>query len=400
MTSRHLSNWLKTYMTYSENSEAPDIFHFWTGVSVIAGALRAKVWIDMGYFRWVPNFYIVFVAPPGIVSKSTTANIGMDLLRSVPGITFGPETVTWQSLIQSLSRSTEAFELPDGTTIPMSAITISSSEFGNFLNPSDRDMVDILVRLWDGQIGVFEKETKTMGSDKIINPWINIIGCTTPAWIAGNFPEYMIGGGFTSRTIFVYAEQKRCLIPYPKRLLSSSHEERRESLIHDLELIATEMVGEYELTPAAIEWGEKWYEAHYASINGSDPNNRFAGYLARKQTHIHKLAMIIAASESSELFISAEHLSFANEMITSIEKSMPLVFSQINAPEAKAANRIVELVERLGKISITQAFNLLFQSMSLSEFEAGVQAAIKANRISASGSGNNVVLRAGKNEEA
>jgi hypothetical protein len=389
---RKLENWLQTYMVYSEHSEAPDAFHFWTGVSVLAGALRAKVWIDMGYFRWVPNFYIVFVAPPGIVSKSTTANIGMNLLRDVPGIHFGPDAVTWQSLVQSLGESTEGVELPDGTTIPMSAITIVSSEFGTFLNPNDRDMVDVLVSLWDGQVGVWEKHTKTSGSDRIANPWINIVACTTPAWIAGNFPEYMIGGGFTSRTIFVYADVKRCLIAYPADVMPEGQQKIRQDLVRDLEEISTNMVGEFQLTSAAKEWGVNWYEKHNDKVSGTDPNDRFAGYLARKQTHIHKLAMVVSASESDDLFITPEHLAFSDQMVSSSEHSMPNVFSQINAPEAKAANRIVDLVDRLGRIPLNQAFSVLFQSMSITEFEAGVAGAVKANRVYAQGQGNNVIL--------
>jgi len=81
--------------------------HFWTGVSTLAGALRRKVWVDMGYFKWFPNFYIILVAPPGIVSKSTTAGIGMSLLRQVPDIQFGPDVITWQALVQSFAESTK-----------------------------------------------------------------------------------------------------------------------------------------------------------------------------------------------------------------------------------------------------------------------------------------------------
>jgi hypothetical protein len=49
--------------------------------STLAGALRRRVWLDQAYFRWHPNFYIVLVAPPGIVSKSTTAGVGMSLAQ-------------------------------------------------------------------------------------------------------------------------------------------------------------------------------------------------------------------------------------------------------------------------------------------------------------------------------
>jgi hypothetical protein len=80
-------------------------------------------------------FYIILVAPPGIVSKSTTAGIGMSLLKKVPDIKFGPDVVTWQALVTAFAESTMSFEY-QGEFYPMSALTIESSEFGNLLNPS------------------------------------------------------------------------------------------------------------------------------------------------------------------------------------------------------------------------------------------------------------------------
>jgi hypothetical protein len=83
---RHYSNWLQSFMEYAGYGEAPPHMYFWIGVSTIAGVLRRRVWIDEIKFQWFPNFYIVLVAPPGIVSKTTTMGIGHDLLKLVPGV--------------------------------------------------------------------------------------------------------------------------------------------------------------------------------------------------------------------------------------------------------------------------------------------------------------------------
>ena len=329
---RKHKNWISAYLRYSQFSEAPEKFHFWTAVSVLAGAVRRKIWIDQKYFQWTPNFYIVFVAPPGIVSKSTTASIGMNLLKEIPEIHFGPDAVTWQSLVQSLGKSTETF-LWNDLHYPMSAVTISSSEFGTFLNPQDREMVDVLVSLWDGQIGVFEKATKTQGDDKIENPWINLIACTTPSWIAGNFPEYMIGGGFTSRTVFVYAEEKRTLVAYPKDHIPENFDRMKKDLLHDLEIIASQIAGEVELSKAATDWGVQWYEEHYENKPVHLDGPRFGGYLARKQTHIHKLALILMIAESSDLIIQEHHLQIAAQEVDKLELDMPKVFANIGKSE-------------------------------------------------------------------
>lgn len=380
---RRCENWIKSYMRYSAFSEAPDKFHFWTAVSVIAGALRRHTWMDMGYFQWTPNFYIVFVAPPGIVSKSTTANIGMSLLREVDGVKFGPDAVTWQKLAQSLAESKELFSLPGEEAYhTMSALTIVSSEFGTFLNPNDREMVDVLVSLWDGQIGAWRKATKTMGDDEVQNPWINIIACTTPAWIAGNFPEYLIGGGFTSRTIFIYADQKRQLVAYPKHRMPADIAKQRDALVHDLEIIANQLFGEYELSPKAQAWGERWYENHYRHKPAHLTDERFGGYLARKQTHIHKLAMVLSAAYSDAMVLDEADLSAANEIVTSLEHDMPKVFSQIGrTSEDRQTVDLVAYINRVGRVDRVDLFRKTFNSTNYKGFEIALQNAVAAGNI-------------------
>lgn len=355
MTRRNYDNWLEQFVKYAGSGEAPLRMYFWTGVSAIAGALRRQVWLDFKQFKWYPNFYIVLVAPPGIVSKSTTAGIGMDLLRRVPDVVFGPSVVTWQALITAFSEATRSFEL-NGEFYPMSAMTLESSEFGNLLNPQDKQMIDLMVELWDGKQGTFEKKTKHSGDDKVENPWINLIACTTPAWIAGNFPEYMIGGGFCSRTIFVYADQKREYVAYPDEVVVEDYEEVRANLIRDLEIISM-IKGEFKLSPEARKWGRLWYEKHYTTKNPLLEGDRFGGYLARKQTHIHKLAMVLSAAESDSLVISEEHLALADNMVTDLEADMPMVFAKIGqSQESVTVDRMLGWLRGNGACSYKELY--------------------------------------------
>lgn len=368
-------------MDYASFSEAPKHMHFWTGVSTIAGALRRRVWIDMAYFKWTPCFYIILVAPPGIVSKSTTAGIGMSLLKKVPDIKFGPDVVTWQALVTAFAESTMSFEY-NGEFHPMSALTIESSEFGNLLNPQDKEMVDLLVSLWDSKQGAFEKRTKGSGHDLVENPWINLIACTTPSWIAGNFPEYMIGGGFTSRCLFVYADKKAQLVAYPSKIVPKDLPIMAQRLVEDLSTISL-LAGEYRLTEAAMEWGQKWYEAHYADKHEHLDDDRFGGYLARKQTHIHKLAMIIAASESDRMAIEREHLEVADMMVTDLEADMKFVFDKIGKSEdAVYAERLIWYVQKRNGCPYSEAFRFVHAHFpKLADFEGVVAGAIRSNQL-------------------
>lgn len=332
---------------------------FWCGVSAVAGALRRRVWLDMAYFKWFPNFYIILVAPPGIVSKSTTAAVAMNLLRQVPNIRFGPDVVTWQALVQSLAASAEAFQLSDGSFETMSPITIESGELGNLLNPSDREMVDLLVTLWDGRVK-FSKITKMSGNDEIANPWVNIIACTTPSWIAGNVPEYLVGGGLTSRCVFIYADKKEKYVAYPYLQVPESLRAQERALIEDLTAISA-LCGPYRLTPKATDWGVAWYREHYEKRPDGLDDDRFGGYIARKQTHLHKLAMVIAASHRDELVIKLEDLVLAHTMVTDLEQDMPLVFAKIGKGESAAiADRFVQLVKRRGGVPYEEAIKWFY----------------------------------------
>lgn len=354
----------------------------WTGVSTIAGTLRRQVLIDMKYFQWLPNFYVILVAPPGIISKSTTANIGMNLLREIEGIRFGPDVVTWQALVQAFSEAAEDVLNPStGEYIPMACLTISSDELGNFLNPQDREMVDMLVTLWDGKRGEFKKLTKLNGEERIVNPWINFIGCTTPAWISGNFPEYMIGGGFTSRCVFVYADTKRQEVAYPDEVIPETFADLRRTLVHDLEAMST-LFGEIEISPAARQWGREWYSHHWKNLPEGLSHEQFGGYLARKQTHIHKLAMILCVSQGSVLRITDEQLRTANSIVSSLEPTLNRVFARIGQSDiTRHATTLVEIVHRSGSIPYPELARRMFRLLNHDEFQLAVRSAAQAGHI-------------------
>lgn len=378
---RNFPNWINGYIDYTDNLEAPLIFHLWTGIATVAGALRGKCWIDMGYFRWKPNFFIVFVAPPGIVSKSTTLNVGAGLLRQVEGVHFGPESATWQAVTDAFREAEEA--VPQ-IGEKMSALTIIASELGTFLDPKNREMIDILNDLWDGRSVPWTRRTKGEGVTEIQNPWLNFAGCTTPAWIQENFPQYAIGGGFTSRTVFIYAEEKRSLIAYPKLEMDAfgnQYATDRLKLLNDLRKIST-LAGEFVLTKEAIEWGRCWYERHWKTAPNQLNLELYGGYVARKQTHIHKLAMIISASERDDMCIIPSDLIRAHDLITSLEPSFTKVFSAIaDNREVHYLAALIKIVEKHGKILKTELWRSLMNVMTFDQFESSLRGALVSERI-------------------
>lgn len=381
MTTRNFPDWLRAYLDFTAPSESPTTFHFWTGVVTIAGALRRRVWIDERLFQWTPNFYVVLVGPPGVAAKSTSMRVGFRLLKKIPGIHFGPDSLTWQALIESFREA--MVMVPYGEDLfPMSCITCGVSELGTFLRPDDSDLVNVLVDMWDGQVNAWSRATKAEGQRFIENPWINAIGCTTPAWFSSNFTEDMIGGGLTSRIVFVYGEEKRQLVPYPSQVVPrSDFEEMEKKLVDDLAIIS-ELIGPYELTPDARAWGAVWYEEHWASRPIHMASERYGGYLARKQTHIHKLAMVLAASQRNELIIEQDDLETANRFVTSLETDMSKVFESIGQSiNNRHVGEMLAFVRAYKGIARRELWRKCMKIMSPREFDEAITAAIQANFI-------------------
>lgn len=379
---RHFSNWLMEYMLHSSHSEAPDPIHFWTSVSMVAGALRRHVWIEEFNFRWTPNFYIILVAPPAIATKSSSVDLGVSILQQVEGIKFGPDSMTWQGLTVALEEAANVVEIDD-IILTSSAITCAVSELGTFLKTQDRDLLAVLTDLWDCKRKPWRHRIKTGNkpTTEIINPWINVIGCTTPSWLRENFTHEIIEGGLTSRCTFVFANMKRRLVPYPSLEISADEFYTRERLLVEDLTIISKLAGQYRLTPDAIKWGAEWYDELWGTIP-VEVGDRFSGYKGRKQTMIHKLAMVIAASQRNELYITAEDLMAANRCILGIEADTQKLFRRIGATSiARQREEILEHLQMVGMCSETVLWKLFMTFVNRREFQEIMEGLVAAKAV-------------------
>ena len=302
-------------MAFTAESESPDEFHAWTALSTIAGAIRRKAFIDMGYFLLYPNLYIVLVGPPGRCKKSTAMRIGRRMLAQVPDLYFSVDSTTRERLILDLTQS-----LRDGH----SSMTVYSTEFASLLTSSGMDMVVFLTDIYDSP-EEWSHKTKTGGTNKIKAPYLNLEGATTPDWIARSLPLDTVGIGLTARILFVYQDTPRIRKPFPE--LSKEQAELEAILTRDLQRIAL-ISGQFTLDPPAKKFYEDWYVTqHQGERPPVDP--RLVGYIERKPMHILKVAMLMSASRKDNTVLSQENIERAMAFLEHIEPAMVKTFAAV-----------------------------------------------------------------------
>jgi hypothetical protein len=312
---RKCDDWLKDFTRWClPRSEAKESYILWTGLFTLAAALRRHVKVPKSIFgSWEasPNLYILFVAPPGKARKSTTANYAEDLLDEL-GITRAPTIVTQAALLNQLVNSSD------------SSIYIMSAEFGSFIKKSGVEMFEFLTDIFDGR-NTIDASTIMRGPEFAERPCVNLLGATTPKWIAENMPESVIGGGFASRVIFIYEESVRRRQLYYRELDHEALNEIRNRLVEDLKHIAGDIQGDLDIDEKGEAFMQDWYDKNA----DKETNPKLSGYYERKPAHIHKVATLLHFARSDSMVLEERDLVQAKYLLELTEPKLHKIFDPI-----------------------------------------------------------------------
>jgi hypothetical protein len=342
---RKCKNWLTDFGRWTlPRSEAPESFIFWTGLFNLSSALRRHVQVPKGMLgSWsaAPNLYVLFIAQAGKARKSTTTNYTEELIHEVmPKITGAPEIITKEALLADLVKSPDA------------SMYILAPEFGEFIVKSGVDMYGFLTNIYDGKKHI-SAATLSRGAEFADRPCVNLLGATTPEWVAANMPESVIGGGFASRVIFIFEERVRRRQLYYESLDYQALEKIRKNLVSDLEHIANNLYGDFKIEEDAKDFMEAWYQG--TADTYSEADYKMHGFFERLPAHIHKVAMLIHIAYSDELVILKKDFEDAIKLLKQVEMKLPQTFAAIGKnPYTVDMNRILAYIHERGKISITE----------------------------------------------
>jgi len=371
---RKCENWLDTYREYTAKAESPDSYHLWCGLSVIAACLRRQVWMNMGHFLVYPNMYIVLVGPPGC-RKNSAMNIAINLAFNLEDVRFSADATTREALIKAIAESIATIELDNKEPYVHSSLTIISPELSVFLGTKNTDLLSLLTTFYDNH-NKWIYRTKGQGTDTIYGEWLNMLGGTTPEWLVGSVPMNAIGGGFTSRVIFVVEDGPRHRKAIPR--LSAHEEKLRVDLAADLETISM-MKGEMTFSDEGERWFVNWYEK---SPHKSSSDMRFVGYFDRRHIHLLKAAMLISASFGNEKIITELHLRSALYILEQHEEKMVNAFGSagrsVHAPDI---DFMLKCISDLKVVSREQLLKAVWREISPKDIDIVLKTLIDMKHI-------------------
>lgn len=357
---REYPDWLNAFVEYASYSEAPVKSLWWAGVSAIAGALQRNVWIDQGLFQIYPNFFIIINGPAGKVKKSTIINLALSRLKAVEGITFAPDSTTWEGLIQLMEElhKTEQTSIEVDTvftrTIP---ITVTAPEFSVFIDFEDHAKVSALTHLWDCP-PFFDKHTKFSGHEKLEKPCINLIGGTTPSWIKGSFNHWTREGGFASRCIWLHELNKSKAVPWLQDVLPADFKATEARLSVDLTYM-TRLQGAFTITQEAKDFESARYMSHHEDMLAG-LEVKLGGFQDRKQVHILKTAMAVSAARGDSMTIDLECMKTAISKVHEAEQDMLRTFAIVDERMDLLPYRELRArLEREKSILVNQVYTIL-----------------------------------------
>ena len=350
---REAGNFIESYLRYSEGHESTLRVRKWSAISIIAAALGRHIWMPRGdFYTLYPNLYVFIIGKSGLVKKSTSTGIAVNLLREVKGVHIMSEKLTASALIEQMALSgTEFFWSADKYT--QSAVFAYASELQVFLEEVYGDLIPLLTTFYDCVPNDSSKpwvyRTRRHGETRIFGPCLNILGASTKAWLKKCIPSDQVEGGFASRVIFVVENNlPENLVAWPE----STNELRmmKGKLALDLAHIH-ELKGEVTASGAAKGAFTKWYTHHMKNVMPFNQDPRIVGYMNRKGDTILKLAMIHSVSHGDSLELQLEDIEWAKKELEELEPDWKLAFDRIGSSDGQLAHMLLGTISGHGIIN-------------------------------------------------
>lgn len=379
---RQLSNWLDSYEEYCQEMEAPRDWIKWTGISTLSSSIKRNCFIYYRGIQFFPNQYIILVGPPGI-GKGECISRGYGIANEAKTINYIKDWHTPQEILEELAQGFSNASLKIGQIVTAQVLQdhtccIVAPELAVFLQNYE-NLHSLMCAWWDQN--KFDYKTKNKGKHVIENMSVSLLGGCVPDYVRSLSKDRLapITGGFTARTMFIYATEKYQLVKENFGAPSKKINKLRDDLVNDLRHISN-IQGELTLDKKAKNLWNKVYEEHNKrGITDSDASTNFK---SRISSHIIKTAITSSISESDNFIITENHLARAIADVEAVRDKVDIVFRCVGeSPISGASAKLLTLIDAVGQMSYKEILKHLYRDATEEQVVSILSVLVKVGLI-------------------
>jgi len=372
-------NWIVEWAeAMSSISEAPEQYNIWSAISVIGATLKNNVYFKRGTFTIYPNNYIVLVGPPG-VGKGSSINPVYDLAKDANLVNVISDRITAPKIIERIASGQPGHVMNHSGALSVvkdSTAVLMSLELPTLLSSSDW-MLPFLCEAWDRNEYFYD--TKNNGSNVIKGMCTSLIGACVPEYIRRLNKDVngAINGGFTARTVFVYAQETSKKVMWPKPMdATPAGKKLLDNLVIDLKQIST-LKGQFNFTQNGAVGLEKFYNSLRGQENDSDVVLHFK---SRLLTHVIKVAMIFCVADRDDLKIDQIDVHNAVTCLKHVLFNLDKAFRGVGDSDiAEATARVQNFIEKRKFVTKAEILTNLHRNVSPENLDRILQVLCQIN---------------------
>jgi hypothetical protein len=263
------------------------------------------------------------------------------------------EKITTEALFQAMQK--QEVTDPQHLLAEYNTGFVFADELATFLNKHsyEQGLAPVLIKLYD--CSPVSYRTIGRGEEVMDHPCLGMLGASTVDWIRAAIPSDAVGGGLTSRMMFIYCDTPCDPVPWP--VIDDKLKLLREMLIQRLNFISS-LEGPCKLTVEALAL----YKKHYIEFRDSPmwDDQALQGYASRRFIHALKIAMLFSVAERSDKVVTERHMKGAIDLLYIAEKQMPLVLRLITSSDmGVAVTRVYGIIQIKRKISRSELISLV-----------------------------------------
>lgn len=336
------TGWLAEYIEYASGlTDSPGIFHLAVGLSMLSTACGARITFHGAGKEMWPNLYVLFVAPSGLMRKSTSIEIGLNLLRATDPEMLFPNETSREEFLHILATK------PEGL--------IRESEFASALaryaSSYMTGMKELVTELYDN---VPEYRRQLRGKDgageKLIirRPALNYLAASTLEWLVDSLTINDMRSGFMSRFLIFPAAGRGEWVPF----LTEPDEPAQAGLCHllsDVRRLRGSSVSFRAVRKLFAEWSKR--NDSLADTGTAE----IVGFYSRMTVHCAKLCTLLELSQQGardRYEISEETFARACRLMEWLRDRYEELLERrlIFSKEERVMQGVLEQVRKTGKV--------------------------------------------------